>query len=158
MAGRRPTDPLVRESIERERPRLENRTPRYAIISTKSLTGEPLPQDAIVLRCRLAPQCRAEHNLLEVLQAVSAAIFTVDACTVLASPLLYRSLRVVPGKIAPEQDPPHNLVYTLFGLSVESPSAHLPIYREDISGVVSDLPTLVLDHACHSLASVYFYT
>jgi hypothetical protein len=85
-------------------------------------------------------------------------VFTVDACTVLASPLLYHSLGVVPGKIVSGQDPPHNLLDTLFGLPVERPSAHLPIHGEDISGVVGDLPTLVLDNACHSLASVYFYT
>lgn len=90
------------------------------------------------------------------LQAAGTMISRVEAGALLASPTLDHPLGVVLGKIALGQNPSDDLPYALLGLPVERPTAHLPIYREEVSSAVGDPPTLVIDHVCHSLASICY--
>ena len=94
------------------------------------------------------------------LQAAGTMISRVEAGALLASPTLDHPLGdplgVVLGKIALGQDPSDDLPYALLGLLVERPTAHLPIYREEVSSAIGDPPTLVIDHLCHSLASICY--
>jgi hypothetical protein len=39
---------------------------------------------------------------------------------------------------------------------VERPTAHLPIYREEVGSAVGDPPTFVIDQVRHSLASICY--